>query len=144
MNNPTPTRRAAMPLMILTLAAALASAGALAADPGANEAQTRYQQERAACLGGDSGQDRETCLREAGAALAAARQGTLAPESEPMNYARNASKRCDPLPDEEREACEARMHGLGTTSGSVAGGGILRELVTVEVEAAPAGPAPRP
>jgi hypothetical protein len=46
---------------------------------------------------------------------------------------RNALKRCEPLPEQDRKDCLARMQGQGTTSGSVAGGGIYRELVTREV-----------
>ena len=102
---------------------------ALAADNTASaDAQARYQQERAACLSGQSNQDRATCLREAGAALADARRGGLG-DSSPQ-YVSNASQRCARLPDEERRACEARMQGQGTTSGSAAAGGIYRELVT--------------
>lgn len=59
----------------------------------------------------------------------------------PGDYARNALKRCDPLPEPERQECMARMQGEGTTQGSVASGGILRELTTVEVPA-PITPAP--
>ena len=32
---------------------------------------------------------------------------------------------------EEKAACQARMMGYGNTSGSVAGGGLLREVETV-------------
>ena len=46
---------------------------------------------------------------------------------------RNAFLRCDALAGDERVACVARIRGEGTVSGSVAGGGILRELVTTEV-----------
>jgi len=45
-----------------------------------------------------------------------------------------------PPQDEDRAACEARMMGHGTTSGSAAAGGILREL---EVTTPAATPAPR-
>lgn len=141
MNDDIRKNYAGLPVTALTLAAALVAGGALAAGGAASEAQARYQQERAACLAGESGQDRETCLREAGAAYAAARQGKLGDET--ADYARNALKRCVPLPDEERLDCEARMRGLGTTSGSVAGGGILRELVTIEVGPMPADPPSR-
>ena len=59
----------------------------------------------------------------------------------PGRYARNALKRCEPLSEPDRGDCVARMQGGGTTSGSVAGGGIYRELVTREPSVAPASPA---
>ena len=51
----------------------------------------------------------------------------------PGRFARNALKRCEPLPEPDRSGCVARIQGNGTTSGSVAGGGISRELVTREI-----------
>ena len=51
---------------------------------------------------------------------------------------RNALRRCEPLRDPDRQDCVARIRGEGTTSGSVAEGGIYRELVTREVGAMPA------
>jgi hypothetical protein len=83
------------------------------------------------CTSGQSNQDRATCLREAGAAFAEAKRDGLADGSTP--YVRNALQRCERLPDEDRRACVSRMQGQGTTSGSVAGGGIYRELVTREL-----------
>lgn len=96
-----------------------------------SDAQMRYQQERAACDSGRSHQDRATCLREAGAAYEEAKRGRLADGG--AQYRENALARCSALPPEERGACQARMEGQGTTSGSVAGGGIYRELVIREV-----------
>lgn len=93
------------------------------------EAQARYQQERAACLNGQSHQERSTCLREAAAALQEARRGTLAAAS--PSYDQNRAARCDPLPPDLRQDCQRRMKGEGTVSGSVEQGGILRELRTV-------------
>jgi hypothetical protein len=93
-------------------------------------AQTRYQQERAVCTNGTSNQSRDTCLKEAGAAYGEARKGELGESATPD--ARNASQRCKPLSGDERRDCMARMHGAGTTTGSAASGGILRELVTTE------------
>jgi len=116
----------------------VAQAAPPAAKPGAEDwsaAQARYAQDIALCKSGGSHQDRATCLREAGAALAEARRGGLGDSSAP--YAANQLKRCDPLPGDQRQDCIARMQGQGTTSGSVAGGGIYRELVTRET-----GPAP--
>lgn len=115
--------------------ALLAASSAWAATPPASAAaQARFQQERAACLNGQSNQDRATCLREAGAALAESRHGGL--DSGGANLAENQRKRCDRLSGDERSACTARMQGAGSTSGSVAGGGIYRELVTPQPAAA--------
>lgn len=108
----------------------LAAAGP-AASGAAVDAAARYKQERAACLDGSAGQDRDACLREAVAAQARSRRGVATPDADAAALQRNATKRCDALPDDDRKACMARMQGKGSTSGSVAGGGILRELVTV-------------
>jgi hypothetical protein len=113
-------------------------------------AQARYERERARCLSGQSQEDQKTCLREAGAALDSSRHHGLVTESAD-ELAANARRRCDPLPPDDKKDCLARMNGEGTVTGSVAGGGILRELVTVipgtPPEDAPppaAGPAPVP
>ena len=131
----------------LLLAALALSGSAHAAKPAAtaaSEAQARYQQERAACLKGQTGQDQATCLKEAGAALAEARRGGL--DGDASRYAENQRQRCVRLPADEQLDCMARMSGRGTVQGSVAGGGVLRELVTreVAVPAAPATPASAP
>ena len=102
-------------------------------------AQARYERERERCLAGRSQEDQKTCLREAGAALQAARQHQLTTDS-PDQLAANARQRCDPLPPDDKKDCLARMNGEGTVTGSIAGGGLLRELVTVVP--APAQPAP--
>jgi hypothetical protein len=130
----------------------VAQAAPPAATAGAAEsraAQARYAQDVALCKSGASHQDRATCLREAGAALAEARRGGLG--DGPAPYAANQVKRCDPLPGDQRQDCIARMQGQGTTSGSVEGGGIYRELVTRETDPTPvatpaesARPAPQP
>jgi len=118
---------------LLLLGVALGSTSALAADKtAAANAQARYQQERAACLSGESNQDRATCLQEAGAAFAEAKRDGLngGPAAQ---YQSNALQRCEALPGDDRQACVARMKGQGSTTGSVASGGIYRELVTREV-----------
>lgn len=64
----------------------------------------------------------------------------------------NAVKRCADLRPENKAICERMVHGEGTVSGSVAGGGILRELVTSlpampptqPMPPAPPGPSPQP
>jgi len=117
------------------IAVCLTTLGAVAAQADMNGAlaspAARYEVDRAMCLRGESIQDLSTCLREARAAYAQAKRGEMHDES--TQLAANRFRRCEPLPDEQRLYCIARMQGLGTTSGSVAGGGIYRELViTVE------------
>lgn len=116
------------------LGAGLGLAPALAADkPEPAAAAARFQQERALCTSGQSNQERATCLREAQAALAEAKKLQL--DGDASQFAVNERKRCQRLPDDDRKACLARMQGQGKTSGSVATGGIYRELVTREVVA---------
>ena len=78
-------------------------------------------------------QDRDTCLKEAGAARDAARKGQL--DEGGAAYRRNAKERCDALSGDEAKDCLARMDGKGTISGTPEAGGIYRELVTREVQA---------
>ncbi len=123
---------------MLMLAVAGICTPALAADKAVKTDSTdslaRYKQERAVCISGQSKQDRATCLREASAALAQARQGDL--NDGAAQYSGNARKRCESLPEEQRQACEARMQGQGSKSGSADTGGAYRELVTHETVAA--------
>jgi hypothetical protein len=114
---------------VLVCGGGIAFAGPSAVAP---DVQARYDQERAKCLGGQSNQDQATCLREAGAARDAARQGEL--NDNGARYKHNAKERCDALTGDEAKDCVARMKGKGTVSGSVEGGGILRETVTRKVE----------
>ncbi|NML17965.1 hypothetical protein [Azohydromonas caseinilytica] len=115
--------------LILTLA----SMGCAAVVSAADTARATYERERAACLSGQSGQDRGTCLREAAAAYQEARSGRrgAATSDGTDRYAQNARLRCQPLPPADRAECEARISS-GTTSGSVSGGGILREHRSVQ------------
>lgn len=116
---------------LLVMVAALAAGAAWSApDSGRASAAARYEVERAMCLRGESTQDRDTCLREAGAAYAQAKRGGL-PHEEETRFEANRLQRCEPLPADQRRDCIARMQGQGTVSGSVGGGGIYRELVTI-------------
>jgi len=110
------------------IAAMLVAGMAAAAGGKVSEAQARYQQDRAACISGQSHQDRATCLREAGAALQEAKRGRI--DDGQSSYEQNRLVRCDRLPAGDREDCLRRMHGEGTVSGSVESGGIYRELRT--------------
>lgn len=110
---------------------ALASIGSAAVVSAADDARATYERERAACLSGRSAQDRATCLREAAAAYQEARRSHRGPVLPEDRYADNALLRCQPLSPTDRAECERRMRS-GTSSGSVTGGGVLRELRTVE------------
>jgi hypothetical protein len=138
---------------IRCLAAALftlAGAQVLAATP-ASDIQARYEQERARCLAGQSGQSQDTCLREAVNARDAAKKDQLGNGDGKLH--KNARERCDVLTGDEQRDCLARTRGNGnsvsgaavissegsasivksnSTSGSVKGGGVLRETVTRE------------
>ncbi|MFC5472776.1 hypothetical protein [Paraherbaspirillum soli] len=91
------------------------------------DANARYRAEVAVCNSGQSNQDRATCLREAGAALQESRRGRL--NDGPAAYQQNALIRCNALPAADQDACQRRINGEGTTSGSVLDGGLGRELV---------------
>ena len=74
-------------------------------------------------------------------ANAAKRAGKL--ENSNGQFAANALKRCDVFKGEDQAACRARIVGQGKIAGSVAGGGVLREVETV-VPTSEAGPATVP
>ncbi len=121
------TQIATQGLAALLLALA-ASAGAHAATSAQTLAQ--YQLERAACLNGQSHQDRSTCMREVGAAWAEARRGGLGTTGS-TDYQANATARCNAQPSEDRDACKMRALGQGKVQGSVNGGGLIREVETL-------------
>jgi hypothetical protein len=113
--------------LAMFIACTLGGVAATAAQTDVADAQARYQAERAACLSGRSHQERDTCLREAGAALAEARRGRVAGA---VDYRQNALVRCQALPENDRADCRARVNGEGARSGSVEGGGVYKESVT--------------
>jgi hypothetical protein len=108
------------------------SVGAISANAAPpTAAETRYQQDRANCLAGKTAESQQTCLKEAGAALQAAREHDLKSPS-PAQVAANERKRCETLAGGDKADCMKRAAGLDTTvSGSVAGGGDIKETVTV-------------
>jgi hypothetical protein len=113
---------------VLLLSAALGISSAFAATP--LDAIARLKRESAACSELRSADERANCLSEASTRFAGSRPAK--PDESAYILLRNALKRCEPLPDAERRDCVARMQGAGSTSGSAEGGGIYRELVTVE------------
>ncbi len=140
------------PFTLLTISATVAvvlatfgfgqgAASAATGTAASSAADAQYRQDRANCLAGKTNQDQKTCLKEAGAALQAAREHDLA-GGPAAQLAANARKRCEPLAGDDRKACFARAEGMGTTTGSVAGGGQLHEMVTVVPGTAPETAAP--
>jgi hypothetical protein len=123
--------RRAMHVCVGGMLVAVWSLSALAATP-ASEIDQKYKDDRAQCLVGRTAQDRPTCLREAGAARDEARRGQLGDGN--ANYRKNAKERCDVLTGDEQRDCVARAKGKGTVSGSVEGGGVMRETVTRELK----------
>ena len=97
------------------------------------DASGSYQREVQACMTGKSQQDQATCLKEARNARADKQRGTL--DNANGNFNADAASRCEPLNGEDKAACQARVMGQGSTSGSVAGGGVLREIETVVLPA---------
>ena len=92
-----------------------------------------YQAEVQACMSGKTQQDQATCLKEARNAAAEKKRGRL--ETYGMNED-HAVARCDVHQTaEDRAACEARVLGYGSVEGSVAGGGLIREVETVVMPA---------
>jgi len=111
------------------IGALLISGLAAAASTDMAAVQAQYQKERAFCLSGKSHQDQTTCLKEAGAALAEARRGTLGNGA--GQFEQNQRVRCDAHRDaDDRSDCLRRMNGEGNISGSVESGGFYRELRT--------------
>ena len=110
--------------LVLAMAPSVWAAG----NSALTDAQQHYKQERAHCLTGQSQQDRATCLKEAGAAYGEARRGALSNSG--SSFSQNATERCRAQPAEDRDACVQRIMGSGTTSGSVKGGGLIRETET--------------
>lgn len=124
----------ALPICGLCLfAAALLGAPAAfaAGKSGPMSAKARLQQDRVACSRIRTDDDRANCLSEASTLYAGTQPSHADEHSDQL--LRNVLKRCEPLRQPDRDDCVARMKGQGTTSGSVAGGGIYRELVTTEV-----------
>lgn len=115
-------------LLAVTAATAQVATGTTGIDTSGS-----YQQEVNACMTGKTQQDQATCLLEARNAQADKKRGVL--DNSGSQFESNASSRCDVLAGEDKAACQARVMGYGSTTGSVAGGGLLREVETVVLPA---------
>lgn len=121
-------------LLVIGLAAVFNLGAALAqVAPGTTgiDATGNYQSEVQACRSGQTQQSIETCLREARNARADKTSGAASGGS--GNLMGNAVARCEALSGEDKAACQVRVLGYGSESGSVAGGGVLTSVETVVV-----------
>ncbi|MEO8389697.1 MAG: hypothetical protein ABI893_10975 [Polaromonas sp.] len=115
-------------------AAALLSMGAtaqIASGTTGIDATGNAQSEMNACKTGRTQQDRQTCMTEVRNANAAKRAGKI--DNANGEFTANALKRCDVFKGEDQVACQARIVGYGKADGSVAGGGVVRQVETVVV-----------
>jgi hypothetical protein len=113
-------------LAAVVLLASGAASGAGKDDPAVADA---FQRELAACGQRADPDAQRSCRREAYAARDEARRGALAGGND---FERNKFARCEAHKDPaERDYCLRRMRGEGTVSGSVEGGGLLRELKVI-------------
>ena len=115
-------------LLAMTAATAQVAAGTTGID-----ASGSTQAEVTACNTGRTQQDRDTCLKEARNAGAEKRAGKV--DNAGGQFSANALQRCDVLTGDDKIACQARIVGYGNTKGSVAGGGVIREVESVSVPA---------
>jgi len=122
------TRKSIASFAVTALLAVTAATAQVATGTTGIDTSGSYQQEVQACMSGRTGEDQATCLREARNAQADKKRGVL---DNGANFQSNATARCDVLKGEDKAACQARMMGYGNTSGSVASGGVLREVETV-------------
>ncbi len=120
-------------LIAVGIVAGFVGAPARGADASTASATSTYQKDRADCEAGRTAEDRATCLREAGAAEQERKRNRL---DNSGSLRQNAIERCNLVAPQDRTDCLARIEGptqpnqTTRISGSVAGGGILRETTT--------------
>ncbi|WP_342133264.1 hypothetical protein [Hydrogenophaga sp. OTU3427] len=125
MLNPSPRWRLA-PLACAFVASSLSFAPHASAAGDADA--MRYRQDMLDCREGRTAQSRPDCEREARNARADARRGAL---STPVDPAGQTQRRCAVFKQEDDHvACMARQGAGAQVSGSVEGGGLLREITT--------------
>jgi len=132
-NNSSHSRKSLLSFGAVALLAMTAATAQVATGTTGIDASGSYQQEVRSCMTGKTQQDQATCLREARNAQADKSRGVL--DNATASFESNAAARCDVLAGEDKAACQARMLGYGNTTGSVAAGGVLREVETVVVPA---------
>ncbi|MGV3570985.1 MAG: hypothetical protein ACO1PB_10335 [Ramlibacter sp.] len=127
------SRKSLLSFGVSALLAVTAATAQVATGTTGIDASGSYQQEVNACMSGRTQQDRDTCLEEARNARADKQRGVLDTSG---NLEANAMGRCDVFSNgEDKAACQARVMGMGSADGSVAGGGLIREVETVVLPA---------
>ena len=129
----THSRKSLLCFGIAALLAMTAATAQVATGTTGIDASGSFQIEMQACMNGRTQQDRDTCMKEARNAQADKKRGVL--DNAGAQFDANAMARCDALQGEENAACQARVLGYGNTDGSVAGGGVIRQVETVVVPA---------
>jgi hypothetical protein len=127
------SRKSLISFGVAALLAVTAATAQVASGTTGIDASGSYQQEVNACMTGKTQQDQATCLLEARNAQADKKRGVL--DNAGAQFEANATARCNVLNGEDKAACTARVMGYGSTSGSVAAGGVLREVETVVMPA---------
>jgi len=123
-------KRFAFAAPALTAALLVASTAAMAQTP-STDARARYEQERQNCQTNNTQDSMATCMREATNALDASRKGQLS-DPGPIAAA-NGTDRCNAFQSaQERSECVRRVES-SAVSGSVSGGGVLRESTTTTI-----------
>lgn len=121
-----------LPKSLAVLASLLAAQALAHTSADLAAAQARYKREVAECAANNYGVDKSSCLRDARNALAEIKRGRMDESERPSDFAKNALLRCEAHKGEDKSDCIARIQGRGRTVGSVASGGILRELTTTK------------
>lgn len=140
--DPARSRKSLVSFGVAALLAVTAATAQVATGTTGIDASGSYQQEVNACMTGKTQQDQATCLKEARNAQAEKKRGLL--DNAGGSFEANAMARCHALTGEDKAACQARMMGFGSTSGSVAGGGVLRQVETVVLPAGSSSAAVQP
>lgn len=111
---------------VLAVMTAFGGSYAVAQTSSSNDAQQRYKADVERCRSGQTSQDQQTCLREAGAALQEARRNGLVRGT--PSFEQNQRARCDSLTGTQRDDCVRLMSDSNATiHGSIEGGGVIRE-----------------
>lgn len=131
-------RRARWAALYPLLMLATANAGTVSGPSAPPAALTQHQQQQAACAKMPVATDRAACGRRADAQLAEALRAQTESRENAGALAANALQRCAVHAPPDREACERMARGEGSASGSVEGGGTIKELTTRTVEPVPA------